>query len=170
MKKGSKEQQNKIPTMAFARTTNKARRSKESILVDVKMLLKTYLPAYQRMPKIERIEGAPREMKNAAFSIIEYFTIAYECEEARRENIQKMLGAVGKMLACFELMVAQGYLPTKTQYEIAGRLSKIEEGAKKWKNALRTSNQMADAREGQAQEQILTILRAKEFRDSPGRG
>ena len=58
---------------------NKAKRDKDSILAEAKNLLFILYPAIQRMPKIERIEGAPVEMKRAAIGIIQSFTIAKEC-------------------------------------------------------------------------------------------
>ncbi|MBR2016487.1 MAG: hypothetical protein IKA00_04190 [Prevotella sp.] len=42
---------------------NKAKNDKDSILADAKNLLYVLHPAIQRMPKIERIEGAPVEIK-----------------------------------------------------------------------------------------------------------
>ena len=59
--------------------SNKARKDKDSILADTKNLLYIVYPAIQRMPKIERIEGAPMEMKRAAQQIIHHFSIAKEC-------------------------------------------------------------------------------------------
>ena len=41
---------------------NKAKRDKDSILADAKNLLYVLYGCIQRMPKIERIEGAPMEM------------------------------------------------------------------------------------------------------------
>lgn len=38
---------------------NKANRDKMSILADAKNLLEKFLPMIQRMPKIERMDGAP---------------------------------------------------------------------------------------------------------------
>ena len=42
------------------------------------------------MPKIERIEGAPMEMKRAATGIVSSFSIAKECPEVRLQEIHKM--------------------------------------------------------------------------------
>ena len=44
---------------------HKAHNDKDSILADAKNLLYILHPAIQRMPKIDRIEGAPVEMKRA---------------------------------------------------------------------------------------------------------
>jgi hypothetical protein len=68
------------------RRSNKARRDKDSILADTKNLLLILHPAIQRMPKIERIEGAPQEMKAACYGIIKHFTIAKELEQQQREQ------------------------------------------------------------------------------------
>ena len=48
-------------------SSNKATRDKDSILVDVKKLLAIYHPVYQRMPKIERIDGSAKELKKACW-------------------------------------------------------------------------------------------------------
>ena len=52
---------------------NKAKNDKDSILADAKNLLYILHPAIQRMPKIDRIEGAPVEMKRAVQNIIRHF-------------------------------------------------------------------------------------------------
>ena len=57
---------------------NKAKNDKDSILADAKNLLYILHPAIHRMPKIERIEGAPVEMKRAVQNIIRHFSIAKE--------------------------------------------------------------------------------------------
>ena len=74
---------------------NKAKKDKGSILADVKNLLYVLHPAIQHMPKIERIEGAPQEMKRAAFDIIRHFQTAKECPEVRLEHIHEMIGGSG---------------------------------------------------------------------------
>ena len=66
---------------------NKAKKDKGSILADAKNLLYVLYGCIQRMPKIERIEGAPVEMKRAAAGIVQSFTIAKECPEVRLQEI-----------------------------------------------------------------------------------
>lgn len=117
---------------------NKAHNDKSSILADTKNLLKILYPAIQGMPKIQRIEGAPAEMKNAASCLIRHFSIAKECQEVRIENIREMIGWFGVLLANFELTIAQGLLTEKSQLAIAMQLERIEEGVKKWRNASRS--------------------------------
>lgn len=70
--------------------SNKARKDKDSILADTKNLLYVLYSCIQRMPKIERIEGAPMEMKRAATGIVSSFSIAKECPEVRLQEIHKM--------------------------------------------------------------------------------
>ena len=53
---------------------HKAHNDKDSILADSKNLLFILHPAVQRMPKIERIEGAPVEMKRALQGIIRHLS------------------------------------------------------------------------------------------------
>ena len=72
--------------------SNKAKNDKDSILADAKNLLAILYPAIQRMPKIERIEGAPTEMKRATLGIIRHFSIAKECQDERVSEIRKMIG------------------------------------------------------------------------------
>ena len=118
--------------------SNKARNDKDSILADAKNLLRVLYPAIQRMPKIERIEGAPVEMKRAVQNIIRDFSIAKECQEVRQEHIRKMIGEFGILLANFELCIAQGLLTDSDKLRIAVQLERIEEGVRKWRNASRS--------------------------------
>ena len=117
---------------------NKAKNDKDSILADAKNLLYILHPTIQRMPKIERIEGAPVEMKRAVQNIIRHFAIAKECQEVRQERIREMFGEFGILLANFELCIAQGLLTDKDKLRIAVQLERIEEGVRKWRNAARS--------------------------------
>lgn len=84
---------------------NKARNDKDSILADTKNMLWLLLPAIQRMPKFERIDGAPAHMKQAAINIIRHFSVAKECQEVRLEEIRQMFAEFGVLLATFEICV-----------------------------------------------------------------
>lgn len=117
---------------------NRARRDKDSILADTKNLLTVLYPAVQRMPKIDRIEGSPREMILAAQQIIRHFHIAKECQEVRLEHIREMIGCYGLIVSNFELTAFRGLLTDKTQLAIARHLATIEEGIIKWRNASRS--------------------------------
>ncbi len=116
---------------------NKAKRDKDSILAEAKNLLFILYPAIQRMPKIERIEGAPVEMKRAAIGIIQSFTIAKECPEVRLHEIHKMFGHYGALLAAFDLCIVEGLLTDSDKVRIAERMERIEEGVRKWRSASR---------------------------------
>ena len=118
--------------------SNKAKNDKDSILADAKNLLSVLYPAIQRMPKIERIEGAPVEMRRAVHNIIRHFSIAKECSEQRDAEIRQMFGEFGVLLATFELCIVQGLLTDKDQLKIAIQLDRIEEGVRKWRNAARS--------------------------------
>ena len=118
---------------------NKAKRDKGSILADVKNLLLILYPAIQRMPKIERMEGAPQEMKRACYEIIDHYTVAKECPEVRREHIRMMVGAFGKLLTAFDLCIEFGLLTGSAQLRMAIQLERIEEGVRKWNNASRSA-------------------------------
>ena len=111
---------------------NQATHSKESILAHAKNLLRVYLPAMQRMPKIERWDGAAPSLRQAAFDIIDLYTVAWNCPEARLTSIQRMFGAYGRLIAAFELLVQQGLLTAGTQLAIAEQLERMEEGIAKW--------------------------------------
>ena len=132
--------------------TNKARNDKDSILADAKNLLWILYPSMQRMPKIERIEGAPAEMKRAVVGIIRHFCIAKECQEVRQEYIREMLGEFGILVSLFEICIKQGLFTDSDKLRIAIQLERIEEGVKKWKNALRSQNRQAQSKVGQSQE------------------
>ena len=126
---------------------NKAKNDKDSILADAKNLLFILRPAIQRMPKIERIEGSPVEMKKSVINIIRHFSIAKECQEVRESEIRHMIGEFGILLATFELCVAQGLLTDKDKLRIAVQLERIEEGVKKWRNAVRSQAKRQDRQE-----------------------
>lgn len=117
---------------------NKAKKDKGSILADVKNLLYVLHPAIQHMPKIERIEGAPHEMKLACYDLIRHFTVAMECQEVRLNNIHKMFADFGVILASFELSIQLGFFTDSEKLRIAIQLERIEEGIKKWRNATRS--------------------------------
>jgi hypothetical protein len=119
---------------------NKAKRDKDSILADAKNLLYVLYGCIQRMPKIERIEGAPMEMKRAVSGIVESFTVAKECPEVRLQEIHKMFGCYGRLLASFDLCIVQGLITDSDKVRIATILERIDEGIKKWRNASRTLN------------------------------
>jgi hypothetical protein len=119
---------------------NKAKRDKDSILADTKNLLYILYGCIQRMPKIERIEGAPMEMKRAVNGIIESFSIAKECPEVRLQEIHKMFGCYGRLLANFDLCIVQGLMTDSDKVRVATILERIDEGIKKWRNASRTLN------------------------------
>lgn len=90
---------------------------KDSILADTKNLLYILYPAIQRMPKIERIEGAPVMMKSACYGIIGHFSIAKECPEVRLDHIRAMFGEYGKLLAAFDLCIQFGLLKNRTDFK-----------------------------------------------------
>ena len=87
---------------------NKAKKDKGSIVADAKNLLCVLHPAIQNMPKIDRIEGAPSEMKRACYDLIRHFTVAMECPEVRLTYIHKMFADFGAILASFELCIQFG--------------------------------------------------------------
>ena len=127
---------------------NKAKKDKGSILADAKNLLYVLYGCIQRMPKIERIEGAPVEMKRAAAGIVQSFTIAKECPEVRLQEIHKMFGYYGLLLAAFDLCIVQGLLVDKDKVTIAGLLERMSEGIKKWRNATRALNRQEQQQVG----------------------
>ena len=118
---------------------NKAKRDKASILADTKQLLQVLLPAVQRTPKIERIEGAPVEMKKAAFELIADFHIAHTCPECREEYIRRMIGRYGILQAAFEIAILAGLFTDRERLDIAMAMERIEEGVARWRNALRSA-------------------------------
>ena len=129
---------------------NKAKRDKDSILADTKNLLYILNGCIQRMPKIERIEGAPMEMKRSANGIIESFSVAKECPEVRLQEIHKMFGHYGRLLANFDLCIVQGLMTDSDKVRVATLLERIDDGIKRWRNASRTLSR-------QEQQQVGTI-------------
>ena len=128
---------------------NKAKNDEDSILADTKNLLFILRPAIQRMPKIDRIEGAPVDMKRAAQNIIRHFSIAKEFQEVRQDRIREMFGEFGVLLANFELCIAQGLLTDNDKMRIAVQLERIEEGVRKWRNASRSLKRQEQSQVGQ---------------------
>lgn len=128
---------------------HKAHNDKDSILADAKNLLFILHPAVQRMPKIERIEGAPIEMKRALQGIIRHFSITKECQEVRVQHIREIFGEFGILLANFELCIAQGLFTDKDKLRIAAQLERIEEGVRKWRNAARSLKRQEQQEVGQ---------------------
>ena len=118
-------------------STSKASRDKDSILVDVKKLLEIYHPVYQRMSKIERIDGCAKELKDALYDMIRHFCIAYNCPEVKSENIRLMIGDFGVVMAAFDLVRDFGIATDKDLYLMAERLTRIEDGIGRWRNSLR---------------------------------
>ena len=118
-------------------STNKASRDKTSILVDVKKLLEIYHPVFQRMPKIERIDGCAAELKKALYDMIKHFCVAYNCPEVRKEYIHLMIGDFGVVMAAFDLVRNFGIATNKDLYLMAERLTRIEEGINRWRNSLK---------------------------------
>ena len=123
--------------------SNKAKKDKGSILADVKNLLYVLHPAMQRMPKIERIEGAPNEMNKACYDLIRHFTVAMECPEVRLLYIHKMFADFGGILASFELGIQFGLFIDSDKLRIAMQLERIEEGIRKWRNVSRSLKSQA---------------------------
>ncbi len=131
---------------------NKAKRDKDSILADTKNLLYVLYGSIQRMPKIERIEGAPMEMKRAANGIVESFTVAKECPEVRLQEIHKIFGCYGRLLANFDLCIVQGLMTDSDKVRLATILERIDEGIKRWRNASRTLNRQEQQQVGGSHE------------------
>lgn len=77
-------------------------------------------------------------MKLACYNMIRCFTIAYECPEVRLENIHKMIGDFGVLLATFDNSIQYGLFTDSEKLNIAIQLERIEEGIKKWRNATRS--------------------------------
>ncbi len=125
------------------RRNNKAKKDKDSILADVKNLLFILHPALQKMPKIERMEGAPHEMKAACYNMIRHFNTAKECPEVRLDNIRAMFGEYGVLMAAFDLCVQWGLLTDSDSFRIAIQLEKIKEGVGKWRNSVRSAKSQA---------------------------
>lgn len=136
--------------------SNKARNDKGSILVDVEALLDVFEPAFMLMPKVRRLHGAAVRMEDAAYDIIDFFTVAYEMgpDEAKEKKriVNRMLGAYGRMQSCFKRLVKidintqkvssdeskgkMGMFSDHTKLEIAKCMEKIEEGIVKWRKSI----------------------------------
>ncbi|MBO4657962.1 MAG: hypothetical protein J5639_09345 [Bacteroidales bacterium] len=141
--------------------SNKAKKDKGSILVDVTNLLAILYPAIQKMPKIERIEGAPREMKTACYGIIRHYSVAKENPEVRMWHIRSMFGDYGVLLTAFSLCVQYGLFTDSVKLAVAVQLERIEEGIRKWRNATRSpkSEEQLQVADGPSEEAAVSIIR-----------
>lgn len=133
---------------------HKAHNDKDSILTDSKNLLFILRPAIQRVPKVDRIEGFPVEMKIALRNIIRHFSIAKECPEVRQECIRHMFGDFGILVANFELCIAQGLFTDNDKLRIAIQLERIEEGVRKWRNAARSLKRQDQQTVGSREQEV----------------
>ena len=134
---------------------HKAHNDKDSILADAKNLLFILRPAIQRVPKIDRIEGHPVEMKIALRNIIRHYSIAKECQEVRQECIRQIFGDFGVLLANFELCVVQGLFTDSDKLKIAIQLERIEEGVRKWRNAARSLKRQERQTVGSQEQEVV---------------
>ena len=107
-------------------------------------MLRFIHPALQRMPKIERIDGAGAEMKRAAYAIIREYYIAYYCPSRRAEHIGEMIGWYGHLQSALEICCQQGILRDEFKLPIAMRMERIEEGIMKWNNSQSAQRQERD--------------------------
>lgn len=135
--------------------SNKAKNSKDSILVDTKELLVIYDQHLMTIPKARRESGALRHFEEAGYQIIDHYTIAKEMtaeseHEERRRHVDAILGAFGRLLAAFEIMMrmkavtqkkpteGMGLFSDSTKLAMARCLERIEEGCRKWRNSMRS--------------------------------
>lgn len=112
---------------------NKASRD---AFIDIKVELTEFLiiltRAIQRMPKIERIEGAGTEMKRAAYAMVRYYHKAWYCKENRTKYIEEMIGWYGCLQTSFELAIRSGIIDISFRLPLASRMERIEGGVMKW--------------------------------------
>ena len=137
---------------------NKAKNSKESILCDVKELLKYFDRVTWHLTDARRAHGAVKRFEDAGYRIIHCCTIAMELrgedEQARkREYVERILGSFGEMVAAFEILSDMRVMTQKrsdaesigaiflfsdtAKLEIARLLERIDEGVRKWRNSIR---------------------------------
>ena len=107
-------------------------------------MLRFLHPALQRMPKIDRIDGAGAEMRRAAYAILREYYIAYHCPEVRASHIRQMIGWYGHLVSALEICCQQGILRDEYKLPISERLERIEEGIMKWKNSSSAQRQERD--------------------------
>lgn len=112
---------------------NKANRD---AFIDIKVELTEFLmsltSAIQRMPKIERIEGAGVQMKQAAWSMVRNYYMAWYCKENRQYYIEQMIGWYGQLQTSFEVAIRQGIIEDKFKLPLAMRMERMEAGVNKW--------------------------------------
>lgn len=138
--------------------SNKAAHAKESILCDVKDLMKLYDRVTWHLPKARREHSAVRRFEEAGYAIIHDCTIAMELRSEadrprKREYVEHLIGSFGEMLASFDILMDMRDMTQKksdadsrkemylfsdsAKLAIARLLERIETGAKKWRNSIR---------------------------------
>lgn len=121
---------------------NKAHRDAYiSILAEVKEMMRHLHPALQKMNKTERIDGSGSEMRRAAYAIIREYYMAYYCPETRKRHVEQLIGEYGVLVSAFEICCRQGTMEDGFKLPIAMRMERIEEGIKKWNNAMSAQRQ-----------------------------
>ena len=139
-------------------SSNHAKTCKESILVDVKELLKLYDRVTIHLPRIRREHSAVKRFEDAAYNIIHNFSIAFEMrneeeKQMKRMYVERIIGSFGEMLAAFEILMdmragtqkvsdaeskGEMYLfSDSAKLQIARYLERIETGIKKWRSSIR---------------------------------
>lgn len=154
------------PTNTEENMSNKAKNDKASIIVDLENLLDVFEPAFMRMPKIRRIHGAAVRMEDAVYDMIDHFYMAYELGTSgaelseKNKHIAMMIGAFGRIQMCFKRLMkididtqkksdenSKGKMclfSDSTKLAIARSLERLDEGIRKWRNALRSSRVMSN--------------------------
>jgi len=115
---------------------SRAKNDKDSILADVKNMLKIFHGAYSNMTKFDRMDGPAADFRRAALDIIKNFNMAKECPEIRLQCIQQMFGDFGVLLSMFEL--CSHLMTANNRLAIAAQLDRIEEGVRKWRKSVRS--------------------------------
>lgn len=98
-------------------------------------------------------------MKNAAFSLISNFAIAYHHPEVRAEYLRALAGDYAKLQVAFTIALRQGLFVDSTKIGIAMRMERIEEGIGRWRSSLSPSRQEPAQVSGQPQEARASIKR-----------
>lgn len=114
---------------------NSAQHHKDSILVEVKQLLKTMHHNLPNVDTLQRREGAWAAMRQAALNMIRQFCEARSSESNRQTHIDDMIGEMGVIDAMFDELNDINALTDSAKIKIAYHMDRMDRGIMLWRDA-----------------------------------
>lgn len=118
-----------------------ATRDKASIYVDLQNLFRALYDAQWEMAKCNRIVIGVRMLDHCE-KALSYFSLAYELEDRKIENIDKMLGEFEMLKVECRFAIDRFYRRDATKNELREYIVKIQEGIDKWRSYVYSARQV----------------------------